>query len=213
MKIKKNDGKWKVVSLILVCVLVFVMLFTDLTKKDIKDDNQKMEQKISDLENINAKLSQNINELNESVQTSFVDNEEGLNDKFNEVSNEFVKIYPAFNIEKIEEKRAELEKITTKNVASSIVPDDMITSSKRTLDSDYEKEGEAYSSDPTFKSNYKESNIYTKFVSSELVQYFAEITYVTESSSGDTQGTIYILFDVSNQDGKIQVTNFEIKYF
>ena len=55
MKIKKNDGKWKVVSLILICVLVFVMLFTNLSKKSIKDDNQKMEQTISDLENINAK--------------------------------------------------------------------------------------------------------------------------------------------------------------
>ena len=32
------------------------MLFTNLSKKSIKDDNQKMEQKISDLENINARF-------------------------------------------------------------------------------------------------------------------------------------------------------------
>lgn len=210
---KKSDGKWKVVSLILLSIIVFLMLFTNLSKKNIKIENQQMEQKITDLENINSKLSQNINELNESVQTSFINKEEGLNDKFNEVSNEFVKIYPEFNIEKVEEKRLELENIATKDVASSIVPDDMMTSSKRTLDSDYDQKGEAYSSDPTFKSTYKESNIYTKYVSPELVQYFAEIIYVTESSSGDTQGTIYVLFDVSNQDGKIQVTNYEIKYF
>lgn len=211
---KETDSKWKLVCFILVTILVFGGLFMNITKQNIKDNSQKLEVKVSDLEEMNAKLSDNINELNANVESKIVGADDELSKKFIEVSNEFIKLYPIFDIEKVEEKRSNLEKIATESVASSIVPEDMIESSKRTLESSSSSQkSQVYSSDPTFKSKYKSSTIYTRFVNSEIVQYFAVVNYETESSSGDTEDTVYLLFDVSNKDGKVQVINYEIKYF
>ncbi|HCC0899929.1 TPA: cell division protein FtsL, partial [Enterococcus faecium] len=44
------------------------------------------------------------------------------------------------------------------------------------------------------------------------INYFAEVNYTTESSSGDTENTVYMLFEVTNKDGQVLVDNYEIKY-
>lgn len=211
----QNEIKWKVISLILVAVIIFGGLFTALYNKNIKVSNIELESKITSLEETNKRLSDNLSSLNSDIEaTAKSSNDKELNEKYFEVANKFIKLYPMFDIEKVEQKRSDLESVATESVATSIVPDDMIASTKKTLESDpSSKAGEAYSSDPTFKSAYKDSKMYIHFVSAKLIQYFAEVTYATQSSSGDTEETVYILFDVSNDNGKTQVTNYEIKYF
>lgn len=95
-----------------------------------------MDQEVTQLEEQNSKLSKNISDLNANVEANLT-NDDGseLNKQIAEVAKKFVELYPVYDIEKVEEKKADLEKIATPSVADSIVPDDMITTSKKTLES------------------------------------------------------------------------------
>ncbi|MBO0481492.1 cell division protein FtsL [Candidatus Enterococcus courvalinii] len=209
-----NTTKWKLLTLVMVSVLVFGGLFALLSNKNKGDENHKLETKIVELETKNEKLSKNINDLNTSIQaTANSPKGEELSKDITNVATKFVELYPYYDIEKVEDKKKDLLQIATKKVADSIVPDDMITSSKKTLEtSSTNQKGEAYSSDPTFKSRYESSTIYTNFVNAKQVQYFAEVNYETESNSGDTKNTVFIEFEVTNNDGKVLVSDYEIKY-
>lgn len=209
-----NTIKWKLLTLVIVSILVFGGLFSLLNNKNKGVENQKLENKIVELETKNEKLSKNISDLNASIQaTANSPKGEELSKEITNVATKFVELYPYYDIEKVEDKKKDLLAIATEEVANSIVPDDMITSSKKTLETNSSNQkGEAYSSDPTFKSRYESSTLYTNFVNAKKVQYFAEINYETESSSGDTKNTVYMQFEVTNNDGKVKVNDYEIKY-
>lgn len=211
---RKNDNKWKYICGVLLIILVLGGLLSQLHTSNIQAKNKKLDQEVTQLEEQNSKLSKNISDLNANVEANLT-NDDGseLNKQIAEVAKKFVELYPVYDIEKVEEKKADLEKIATPSVADSIVPDDMITTSKKTLESkSTTQKGEAYSSDPTFKSKYKDSTLYTNYVNANTINYFAEVNYKTESSSGDTENTVYMLFEVTNKDGKVLVDNYEIKY-
>ena len=201
---KKNDNKWKYICGVLLVVLVLGGLLSQLHTSTIQAKNKKLDQEVTQLEEQNSKLSKNINDLNANIEANLT-NDDGseLNKQIAEVAKKFVELYPVYDIEKVEEKKAELEKVSTTSVADSIVPDDMITTSKKTLES---------KSTPTFKSKYKDSKLYTNYVNANTINYFAEVNYKTESSSGDTENTVYMLFEVTNKDGRVLVDNYEIKY-
>lgn len=208
-----NDLKWKLTSLVLIIVTVFGGLFSAVSIKNVKLENTKLDTEITKLEEKNSKLSENINSLNAKLQTTNADDSvEEANKKINDIANKFIELYPSYDIKTVEDKKKELEKIATQSIADSIVPEDMIASSKKTLDSTDTKQGEAYSSDPTFKSRYTNSIVYMNVVNDDQIKYFAEVNYKTESSSGDTENTVYINFIVTNKDGKILVTDYDIKY-
>lgn len=209
-----KTNKWKIITLVLVCVVVFGSLFSMVSSKYKSNQNEILEKKIETLEEKNSKLSKNISDLNASIQATINSPKgEELNKEISNVATKFIELYPEYDIEKVEDKKKELEKIATKSVADSIVPDDMITSSKKTLEtSNSDVKGEAYSSDPTFKSRYESATVYTNFVNAKHVNYFAEVQYETESSSGDTRNTVYLQFEVTNKDGNVQVSDYEIKY-
>lgn len=208
-----NDLKWKFTSLVLITVTVFGGLFSAVSIKNVKLENTKLDTEITKLEEKNSKLSENINSLNAKLQTTNTEGSvEEANKKINDVANKFIELYPSYDIKTVEDKKKELEKIATQSIADSIVPEDMIASSKKTLDSTDTKQGEAYSSDPTFKSRYANSTVYMNVVNDDQIKYFAEVNYKTESSSGDTENTVYINFIVTNKDGKILVTDYDIKY-
>ncbi|NBA63210.1 cell division protein FtsL [Enterococcus mundtii] len=211
---RKNDSKWKYICGVLLIILVLGGLLSQLHTSAIQAKNKKLDQEVTQLEEQNSKLSKNINDLNASVEANLT-NDDGseLNKQIAEVAKKFVELYPVYDIEKVEEKKADLEKIATSSVADSIVPNDMIRTSKKTLESKSTTQiGEAYSSDPTFKSKYKDSKLYTNYVNANTINYFAEVNYKTESSSGDTENTVYMLFEVTNKDGRVLVDNYEIKY-
>lgn len=208
-----NDLKWKITSLVLIIVTVFGGLFSAVSIKNIKLENTKLDSEVTKLEEKNSKLSENINSLNAKLQTTNTEGSvEETNKKINDVANKFIELYPSYDIKTIGDKKKELEKIATQSIADSIVPEDMIASSKKTLDSSDTKKGEAYSSDPTFKSRYANSTVYMNVVNADEIKYFAEVNYKTESSSGDTENTVYINFIVTNKDGKVLVTDYNIKY-
>ena len=209
-----STTKWKIMTLILISVVIFGGLFAMLNNKNKHDENKKLETKIAELETKNEKLSSNINDLNASIQsaTSSPKGEE-LSKEITDVASKFVELYPYYDIEKVEDKKNNLLEIASKEVADSIVPEDMISSSKKTLETNSEdQKGEAYSSDPTFRSRYESATLYTNFVNAKQVQYFAEVNYETVSSSGDTNNTVFIQFEVTNDNGKVQVSDYEIKY-
>lgn len=208
-----NDLKWKITSLVLIIVTVFGGLFSAVSIKNIKLENTKLDSEVTKLEEKNSKLSENINSLNAKLQTTNTEGSvEEANKKINDVANKFIELYPSYDIKTVEDKKKELEKIATQSIADSIVPEDMIASSKKTLDSSDTKKGEVYSSDPTFKSRYANSTVYMNVVNADEIKYFAEVNYKTESSSGDTENTVYINFIVTNKDGKVLVTDYNIKY-
>lgn len=204
----------KISALIGVSILVFGGLFTGTYTKNLKNENSKLNQEIVDLKKTNSDLTQNISDLDNKIKATQNKNNnstENVTQKINDVAQKFIELYPKYDVSSVEQKKQDLKKIAVDSVADSIVPDDMIKESNKTVDSTL-KGGEAYSSDPTFQSRYDSSVVYSDIVSSNQINYFAEVHYKTESSSGNTENTVYINFEVTNQDGKVLVTSYDIKY-
>ncbi|MBK4777683.1 hypothetical protein [Enterococcus faecium] len=126
---RKNDNKWKYICGVLIIILVLGGLLSQLHTSNIQAKNKKLDQEVTQLEEQNSKLSKNISDLNANVEANLT-NDDGseLNKQIAEVAKKFVELYPVYDIEKVEEKKADLEKIATPSVADSIVPNDMITS-------------------------------------------------------------------------------------
>lgn len=203
----------KKVSMLLVCIVVILGVFGSMYANNLKNKLSNSSIEISNLETENQNLINKISEIKSDEVLKESDDDLGVYATFKEIASKFVELYPYFDIEKVQEKRELLDGISNSLVAESIVPNDLITSSKQLISKESNEEGEVLSSDPTFKSKYKESNLYSNVVDANKINYFSEVSYITTSSSGDTLNTVYLLFEVSLVDNDPKVTRYEVKYF
>lgn len=206
------NKKHNYIIIVLVTIVAISGFLTVMKVTNLKNIISQRDNKITELEKNNSKLSKDIMELNESIQhNSKGKNEVNLDKKYEEIATEFVKIYPTYDVEKVKDKRDKLLSIANESVASSIVPDDMINDSKK-LKEGKKGSNTLYSTDPTFKSFYDSSKIYKEYVTANKINYFAILKYKTKSSSGDTENTTYLSFTVENKDNKLQVTEYQVYY-
>lgn len=203
----------KKISMLLVCIVVVLGVFGSKYANNLKNKLSNSSIEISNLETENQNLINKISELKSNEVLKESDDDLGVYVTFKETASKFVELYPYFDIEKVQEKRELLDEISNSLVAESIVPNDLIASSKQLISKESNNEGEVLSSDPTFKSKYKESNLYSNVVDANKINYFSEVSYITTSSSGDTLNTVYLLFEVSLVDNDPKVTRYEVKYF
>lgn len=209
MKMKKNNRNNQVVILVLTSIVVIGSIFTMSGRNNAKKQILELNNQVEELKADNSNLKNNLETLSIAPEKKETNN---TNDFMN-IAQKFVELYPYYDISKVAEKKKELLSISKKEVADSLVPEDMISSSKKILDSkNIKTTGEVYSSDPTLKSKYVSSTMYINPVSENDIEYFSIIQYDTQSSSGDTSNKVYLKFDIVKNDGKILVNNYEVKY-
>ncbi|EPY6472550.1 hypothetical protein ACWO4B_003247 [Clostridium sporogenes] len=207
-----SNKKQSYIILVLITVIVVSGFLTMIKITNFKSSLKQKDNKITELEQNNSNLSKNITELNETIEhNTDKKNKINLDKKYEEISNQFVEIYPMYDVKKVKEKKDKLLSITNETVANSIVPDDMIKDSKK-LQEGTKGANQLYSTDPTFKSYYDSSKIYKEYVTANKVNYFAILKYKTKSSSGDTENITYLSFTIENKNKKMQVTEYQIYY-
>lgn len=211
-----SENKLKLIVLSLIVLLVFGGLFINLKLKKVKSDNENLKSQTIILKDQNKKLSENMSLMKSDNSEKTEDNKEDLiQNEINKVADKFIELYPEYDLKTIKEKKKKLDKIASSSVSNSIVPDDLLSTSEKLLEKDKDSskdKGEVYSSDPSFKSKYDSSKKYSNYLGSNEVDFFAEVNYITESSSGDTKNNVYVFFKVIMEKGKAYVSDYEIKY-
>ncbi|HCM90578.1 MULTISPECIES: hypothetical protein [Vagococcus] len=209
-----KDSKYlKIAVLVLISVCLIGGMLLNQSRISAKKEKMDLASTVERLEGENKKIKENYENLYGRIkENESKENDSSVAFKMNEVANKFVTLYPVYDIQTISDKKKQLNELSIKNVANTIVPEDMIKESEKLKESP-EDLNSVYSSDPTFKSFYEDAETYTQYISEDLTNYFSKITYNTTSSSGDTVNTTYIEFSVENVEGKFLVTKINVLYF
>lgn len=214
-KTVQNNQNGKVYGYIilgLIFILLVVGLFLTKNNAVLKDEINSQKEEISELKSLNKSTAAENSKLTETIKYNTTDSKEiELEKKYQKVAEEFIKLYPYYDVKTIKDKKENLLKFAAPEVAASIVPDDMIKDSELLNDSP-ENASELYSTDPTFKSFYNTSSIYKEYVSPTKYKYFAIVNYGTTSAMGDTENVTYLQFEVENVEDNPLVTNYKIYY-
>lgn len=207
---RKNNNYHYYVIFILIFILMLGGLILSKNNNTLKEEVRLSRNEISQLEGEKKGLIVEKSKLNEAIRSSTNDSEEiEIEKDYQNIAEEFVKLYSAYDVQTVKQKKENLLKIVKPEIADSIVPEDMISDSE-VLINEPENASKLNSTDPSFKSEYDSSTIYKEYVSPERYKYFAIVNYSTTSEMGDSQNTAYMQFDIEINNEKMLVTNYKI---
>lgn len=208
----QNGKAYGYIILGLIFILLVVGLFLTRSNSALKEEIDVQRNEITELKAQNKSTAAENSKLTETIKYSGSDSKEiEIEKSFQTVAEEFIKMYPSYDVKTIKDKKENLLKFAAPEVVESIVPEDMIKDSEL-LNESPENASELYSTDPTFKSFYNASSIYKEYRSPSKYSYFAIVDYATTSAMGDTENVTYLQFDVENVGDKPLVTNYKIYY-